>query len=84
MGGAVTGKFVPSPCDSPRCSRTQLSLEIQVENWIYRLSISGNYRQSERQATMKTSVKFREFANYTEAGVTIKLSKFIKVGSKSR
>ena len=28
---------------------------------------------------MKTSVKFREFADYTEAGVTIKLSKFIKV-----
>ena len=79
MGGAVTGKFVPSPCDSQRCSRTLLSLETQVENSIYRLSISGNYRQSERQATMKTSVKFREFANYTEAGVTIKLSKFIKV-----
>ena len=28
---------------------------------------------------MKTSVKFPDFANYTEAGVTLKLDKFIKV-----
>ena len=28
---------------------------------------------------MKTSVNFRDFANYTEAGVTLKLGKFIKV-----
>ena len=79
VGGGVTGKFVPSPYDSPRCSLTQLSLETQIENSIYRLSISGNYRQSARQATMKTSVKFPDFANYTEAGVTLKLDKFIKV-----
>ena len=28
---------------------------------------------------MKTSVKFRDFANFTEVGVTLKLDKFIKV-----
>ena len=56
-----------------------MSLETQIENSIYRLSISGIYRQSARQATIKTSVKFRDFANYTEAGVILKLGKFIKV-----
>ena len=55
-----------------------MSLETQIENSIYRLSISGIYRQSARQATIKTSV-FRVFANYTEAGVILKLGKFIKV-----